>query len=672
MAKHLSHLKSKVVETTTVNGITVSTPKLPTAAQLWEGEIAVNFAKGYERLSIKNDQNEIVSFLNENEIYENERVTSFALNDLNIRLNNVYTNVYTKDDVYTQTEIDETIGSIREDLATIDEVTSSALNDLNERLSETDDSIQNVISEVQTALTTAEKVTASSLNDLNERIESSYEAISDVETDLATVERDTTASLTNLNERINNTYTKTEVDTRFQNLSSETVNLIEVTYAQLVSKKTNSELIPGAWYRITDYATTTTQTNTQSAGHNFDIIVLATDVNVLNENARAIKHTGDTYFADCNLNAWELKYSLENDASKFAWADSTNGKGVIYYMKDEWNNECPYDFKNIQFKRWAVTDVQNNKLDSTTLNGLKEAFVYDDDDSKFITRYSYKNSDIVQGEDTTLVVDANDFDWYYTFSTFKLEDDIFSINEIEDASIKGNNFYNDENGGGCFENSIKPFYDNMASDNGGIDGAQYLNNIVFNGYYETTEYGSVYHCSDNSFGNHNINTTFGYGCLSNTFGVYCSSNTFGNNFANNTFGTDCNNNTFGNMWYNNTFGNMCYSNTFGNECHNNTFGNNCSNNTFRVYCSNNTFGNNCKYIVFQKDYMYNNIVENGNSGIGITVTSTQTTSSSNKLQNIKISQGVNNSTTARTISHNTVNDTFQTVYQNANSTVVNV
>ena len=70
--------------------------------------------------------------------------------------------------------------------------------------------------------------------------------------------------------------------------------------------------------------------------------------------------------------------------------------------------------------------------------------------------------------------------------------------------------------------------------------------------------------------------------------------------------------------------------------------------------------------------MYNNIVENGNSGIGITVTSTQTTSSSNKLQNIKISQGVNNSTTARTISHNTVNDTFQTVYQNANSTVVNV
>jgi hypothetical protein len=27
------------------------------------------------------------------------------------------------------------------------------------------------------------------------------------------------------------------------------------------------------------------------------------------------------------------------------------GKGVIYYMKDEHGNECPYDFKNIQFQR---------------------------------------------------------------------------------------------------------------------------------------------------------------------------------------------------------------------------------------------------------------------------------------------------------------------------------
>ena len=28
---------------------------------------------------------------------------------------------------------------------------------------------------------------------------------------------------------------------------------------------------------------------------------------------------------------------------------ANSNQGVIYYMKDEFNNEAPYDFKNIQF-----------------------------------------------------------------------------------------------------------------------------------------------------------------------------------------------------------------------------------------------------------------------------------------------------------------------------------
>lgn len=56
-----------------------------------------------------------------------------------------------------------------------------------------------------------------------------------------------------------------------------------------------------------------------------------------------------SYFDKCNLNSWELKYCIDNDINRFDWADLDNGKGVIYYMKDEWGNECPYDFKNIKF-----------------------------------------------------------------------------------------------------------------------------------------------------------------------------------------------------------------------------------------------------------------------------------------------------------------------------------
>ena len=123
--------------------------------------------------------------------------------------------------------------------------------------------------------------------------------------------------------------------------------LVEITYAELKKLRDESKLNPGTNYVITDYECTTTTQGTISAGHKFDIIVIADSENTLNENARARKHEGDTYFAECNLNAWELKYCLDNDIDRFDWADEVNGKGVIYYMKDEHRNEAPYDFKNI-------------------------------------------------------------------------------------------------------------------------------------------------------------------------------------------------------------------------------------------------------------------------------------------------------------------------------------
>ena len=501
------------------------------------------------------------------------------------------------------------------------------------------------------------------------------------------------------------------------------INLI--TYDEIKTLREQSKLKPGQFYRIIDYVTTTTQTNTQSAGHPFDIIVLATDVNTLNENAKAIKHEGDTYFANSDLDAWEIKYDLDNDTSKYAWADETNGKGVIFYMKDEWNNECPYDFKNVQFKRWAVTDVQDSNFDSTTLDDLKRIFVYDNDNSKFITRYACENSNLLYGS-TTHVVNGNDSDWYYTFSTFKY-DGIYALNEIEDASTKGNNFYNDKDGCGCFGNSIKPYYNNMVSNEEGINGAQYLNNIVFNGFYDTFEDGNALHCFANSIGYNSYNMTFGNNCYYNTFGNNCYYHTFGNNcwfntFGNicyyntfgeectdNSFGNSCTSNTFGNSCYYNTFGNSCWDNTFaefctnnsfgngssrntfGNTCHHNTFGEECTdnsfgnscydnifvkscyNNTFVTYCSYNTFGNSVGYVTLEKNYSNYIIVESGNRYI--TLTSSQETSVSQVLRNITIAQGVNNSTSEsdlKVITHNTLNDTFKTTYQNVNSKTVDV
>ena len=67
---HLQHVKSNVVE----NG----GPKLPSPSILAEGELAVNYAKGYETISIKNSDNEIVTFSSDNYFIEKKLGSGFT------------------------------------------------------------------------------------------------------------------------------------------------------------------------------------------------------------------------------------------------------------------------------------------------------------------------------------------------------------------------------------------------------------------------------------------------------------------------------------------------------------------------------------------------------------------------------------------------------------------
>lgn len=129
--------------------------------------------------------------------------------------------------------------------------------------------------------------------------------------------------------------------------------MIPVAWAELVGMRNRGELVPGMQYRITDYVATTTQAETQSANRPFDIIVTADSATTLSEWARATHHDGcdgaGVPFWNSRLNQWLLRYSLDNDTSRFAWADTQNGKGVVYWMRDEWGNEMPFDFKGILF-----------------------------------------------------------------------------------------------------------------------------------------------------------------------------------------------------------------------------------------------------------------------------------------------------------------------------------
>ncbi len=152
------------------------------------------------------------------------------------------------------------------------------------------------------------------------------------------------------------------------NISVE--HLIPITYSELVALRDNSQLQQGVFYRITDYEFTTTLAKTSSANHSFDIIVLAVSSSHLNENARAILHNDDTYFLNSNLDAWRLKYDLDNDTAKYEWVDGTNGKGVVYFLEDEFGNKCEYDFKNLLIESCYTFDLEENGHNDYSLNGV--------------------------------------------------------------------------------------------------------------------------------------------------------------------------------------------------------------------------------------------------------------------------------------------------------------
>lgn len=281
----------------------------------------------------------------------------------------------------------------------------------------------------------------------------------------------------------------------------------KVTHAELVAMRDAGELIAGRRYRIIDFVTTTSQPDTRSAGHRFDIIVMADSSSTLNENATAIKHkfteeelvvptyflwrsdndadygiitkvrvpqslddivgryTNDgeeyisnkmlgnytelssanedemllkwlytneddpndtesgtdtysfvseitfdetddpNYFADSKLNAWQLKYCLDNDITRYLYTDPEKGKGVIYYLEDEFGNKGDFDFKNIQHKRYKVTDDSADGILSL-LDGQYVGFNADmqdliiEDDSDYIWAFSASMPSYSLDEDT--------------------------------------------------------------------------------------------------------------------------------------------------------------------------------------------------------------------------------------------------------------------------------
>jgi hypothetical protein len=373
---------------------------------------------------------------------------------------------------------------------------------------------------------------------------------------------------------------------------------LSVTYSELVDLRNAGKLVAGRLYRITDYVTTvfSASGNERSVGHPFDVIVRATSETELSEHAFAAKHEGDEYFTSANLNAWKIWYSLDNNLQKYAWADVENGKGVIYRMIDEWDNDVPYDFKNIQFKRFKVVDESPNG-ELADLDGRYLAWG--------------------EGAPHMLSVVQDDFVWSYTLAIEGVWDIDYSLNGEMEPLNEDKEYWNQCHKPNCARNSIAVYTILNVIDDVFYKAAA-LNDIVCLSQEMDGVYGECLNChidignckqtlhsspEDIEIGSNSYeNIVSGFrvklpskSCY-NTSGNDCDGNTFGNGCDNNTYGNDCDGNTFGNSCWDNTFGNGCYRNTFGNGCNDNTYGNDCQYITFGNNIINGTVQNGVKYV----------------------------------------------------------------------------
>jgi len=541
-----------------------------------------------------------------------------------------------------------------------------------------------------------------------------------------------------------NYYTKDDVDELIGGGVSSN-NMIETTWANLVSLRDNAQLVKGAWYRITDYEFVTTSIGIKSAGHRFDIVLLAISESMLSESGYACRNADDHYFereitiggiewlytmyaddyasnygnepvdhADdlhavdqfcdsdvmthpvtgddvpvlyktntedysidepdyddvffyegtydfdgdeydmwskyersddgnewvfmqqyaltpivvengeltvspipenkivpVNMNAWELKYCLDNDKDLFGWA-VTEGKGVIYYLKDEFGNEAPYDFKNVMFERRNITSAEST-VSALTLG---------------------ENSHL--GKDGNYAITCGtDRYYYYTFDT--------PYNAGNDSSLFGDSAYN----------VIKPYI---------LEGKRLINNIVLgvannnmigNNCYDLTLWGPV---QNNVFKHtcynilcigisgvvaENMKTSTFYQIGSVVFGNG-SWNNVANQFSDSDIGRGCYDNDFGvgNMgltigssFQKNKFGRYCYSDSFDSGVTNCVFGNYVSYNKFEKLATNITLPNYTRYCKFETGV--SNIKFNTSGG-----------NNSNYIQYVTVCSGISNLTAA--------------------------
>jgi hypothetical protein len=81
---------------------------------------------------------------------------------------------------------------------------------------------------------------------------------------------------------------------------------------------------------------------------------LAIDIDKFDYDVQYIREDGYAKIMEC-------KYTIDPQECPYTANMTTySPKGAVFYMKDEYENECSYDFKHVKFRRYAVKDITAN------------------------------------------------------------------------------------------------------------------------------------------------------------------------------------------------------------------------------------------------------------------------------------------------------------------------
>lgn len=200
---------------------------------------------------------------------------------------------------------------------------------------------------------------------------------------------------------MNKTINKLKINNELYDLCAE---IVQVTYSELKELVDNAGLIVGKQYAITDYSCIYIQpvSNVEMEVAAPDvkyIICTAVSTNRLDEHVQYVR-------TDEYLKITECLYSI--DPSYRNWTKNMttlSPKGVVYYMRDEYDNEMSYDFKHVKFRRWAVTDITPCRIPNDGTNSPCSPFTVDctvdcksqGDDRCYIGSGEAEDSTLIEG-----------------------------------------------------------------------------------------------------------------------------------------------------------------------------------------------------------------------------------------------------------------------------------